>query len=153
MSPAPLAAQRAGAAVAPGRRPDRAAQPGSKHAPGLRVIQRRRARRRAGVLAIGSLLLVFGLLFGIVALQAVIAAGQQRLDRMDVAVGQAKQDRQRLELVVAELEAPRTIVAAARDRLGMVTPEDITYLTPTGGAAIEAQRAADVGAQRQATGR
>lgn len=119
----------------------------------LRVVARRRARRRAGVLAVLSLFVVFGMLFCIVALQAVIAAGQQRLDANRRAIVRAEADHQRLALVVAELESPRAVVATARDRLGMVTPERITYLTPAGDLAIEAERAAQQGAERQATGR
>ncbi len=36
----------------------------------------------------------------------------------------------RLRLEVAELESPGRIMAAAQERLGMVPPPGVTYLTP-----------------------
>ncbi len=131
-----------GAAVAPVRRLA-PASPAPQRRTSLTVVtDRRSARRRAGLLASVSLVIAFGLLFAIVAVQAVIAQGQQRLDALQRQVTVERQANQRLRLVVAELESPRTVAAAAQRRLGMVRPEEVTYLTPSGDAAIEARLAA-----------
>jgi cell division protein FtsL len=79
----------------------------------------------------GALVLaVFACLFAIVALRVVLAQGQGELDRLAESIEAQQAVQQDLRLAVAELEAPAQIVAAARQRLGMVTTPTVTYLTP-----------------------
>ena len=100
--------------------------------PHLRLVdprdasRRRRARMVTGVLVA----LTFAGLFAIVALRVVLAQGQVEVDRLEASIEEAQAVQQDLRLTVAELEAPAQIVAAARQRLGMVTPVTVTYLTP-----------------------
>jgi hypothetical protein len=90
-------------------------------------------------------------LFGVVAFHVVLTQGQLQLDQLhDTAdAQQALYDRNRL--LVAELESPERIVKVAQERLGMVPPPDVTYLSPTGikvevpGAHDEAAAADDTG--------
>jgi cell division protein FtsL len=98
-------------------------------------------RRRAGAAAVVGLLLVFGGLFGLAVCQAIMAQNQMRLDRLDRDVADAQARYQRLRLRVAELESPGRIVAAAQERLGMVPPESVRYLSPSGEAAGEVRAA------------
>jgi cell division protein FtsL len=98
----------------------------------LRVVDPRevRARRRARVLT-GLLVGLSCLgLFAIVTLRVLLAQGQAEVDRLETSVDAAQTAQQDLRLTVAELEAPAHIVAAARQRLGMITPATVTYLTP-----------------------
>jgi cell division protein FtsL len=69
-------------------------------------------------------------LFAIVALRVVLAQGQGEIDRLEASVDARTATGQQLRLRVAELEAPAQVVAAARTRLGMVTPGAVTYLNP-----------------------
>ena len=105
--------------------------------PRLRVVppntlspaaRRRRARLLAVVL---SASVVIGLL-AIVALHALLSQNQLRLDDIDAKAAAQQARYERLRLEVAELESPSRIVATAQQRLGMVMPPTVTYLTPTG---------------------
>jgi cell division protein FtsL len=130
-APSPLRAPRHLEVVPPGARSPRA--------------QRRRARLLAAA-ATGLLLTV---LFGLVAFHVVLTQGQLQLDQLQsrAADEQARYDRLRLQ--VAELEAPERVVAEAQQRLGMVPPPGVTYLSPTGVATSTAPPAAG----RAGTGR
>lgn len=105
--------------------------------PVLRVVPAgqlspRAQRRRARVMAVATALLVGLGLFGLVAFHVILTEGQLQLDSLQ-ARAQAQQERyDRNRLALAELEAPGRIVAVAQERLGMVPPPDITYLSPTG---------------------
>lgn len=83
-------------------------------------------------------------LFGVVVCHAVLVSGQGRLDGLQQQVAEEQTRYQALRLDVAELEAPGRIVAAAQE-LGMVSPAEITYLTPvpTSGAASPPEELAD----------
>ena len=87
---------------------------------------RRLMRLCTGVLVVA----VFAGLFAIVAVRVVLAQGQAEIDRLSQSIEAQQAVRQDLRLMVAELEAPAQIVASARQRLGMVTPAAVTYLTP-----------------------
>jgi hypothetical protein len=52
-------------------------------------------------------LVVFGIMFGLVAFQAKIAADQLRLDRVETGASDAQATYERLRLAVAQLESPR----------------------------------------------
>lgn len=122
-------------AVAPARPP----RSRSGRRPPLEVVGPARTRAtRAGTLrrrrlVVCSAALVLGLcLLGIVASHAALAQGQFRLEELKSKAA-AEQDRyQRLRLRVAELESPARVVAVAQERLGMVPPPEVTYLSPTG---------------------
>jgi hypothetical protein len=84
-------------------------------------------------------------LFGRVAFHVVLTEGQLRLDRLEnrVADQQARYERNRLR--VAELESPERVTRVAQERLGMVPPPGVTYLSPSGPAADAAPRRASSG--------
>lgn len=110
----------------PRRRP--AAEPRQPH---LWVVRPETRSRRLMRLFTGVLVVaVFAGLFAIVAVRVVLAQGQAEIDRLSQSIEAQQAARQDLRLMVAELEAPAQIVAAARQRLGMVTPVSVTYLTP-----------------------
>ena len=116
------------AAPAPERRGGAVAAP----RPYLRLVDPREARDRRRARLVTSVLLAAALagLFAIVALRVLLAQGQVEVDRLETSIEQAQAVQQDLRLTVAQLEAPAQIVAAARQRLGMVTPVTVTYLTP-----------------------
>jgi len=90
--------------------------------------------------------LVVASLFGVVVCHALLVSGQGRLDGLQQQVAEEQSRYQALRLQVAELESPSRVVEVAQGRLGMVSPAEITYLTPvaiqtptTGGAPATAQ--------------
>jgi hypothetical protein len=100
-----------------------------KRPPALRIVPRSR-RRRAGLVALGVCVVVFGVMLGLVAFQAKIAADQQRLDRIDQDTSNAQTEYERLRVIVAQLEAPQAVISAAESK-GMVVPDTVTYITPS----------------------
>ena len=129
---APYRPRHAGAAPAPAPKP--AARP--ERAP-LRVVapgelSPRGRRRRNRLVAAGVCLVACLGLFGVVAFHVLLTQGQLELDRLSDRAedAQARYDRNRL--LMAELEAPERIVAVAQERLGMVPPPDVVYLSPSG---------------------
>jgi cell division protein FtsL len=88
-------------------------------------------------------LLVIGSLFGVVICHAMLVTGQGRLDDLEQQVSQEQTRYQALRLEVAELESPGRIVEAAH-ALGMVSPEEITYLTPVATSAAGAGAGGEV---------
>lgn len=124
-------------AVVHPRAPRRAPVPAAR--PDLRVVDKSRrspAARRARARLVAWLVLgvVAAALFGLVASHVALTQGQFRLDALRKEAA-AQQDRyERLRLEVAELESPGRIVAAAQERLGMVAPPGVTYLSPVGPA-------------------
>lgn len=103
--------------------------------PTLRLVDDRRLhvtsrRHRARLLLVLTGILVIGSLFAVVICHAMLVTGQGRLDGLEQQVTEEQTRYQALRLEVAELEAPGRIVAEAQGRLGMVSPENITYLAP-----------------------
>ena len=98
--------------------------------PAYRSPAARRARAR--VMGLLVVIVVAAALFGLVTSHVALTQGQYRLEDMrnTAEVEQARYERLRLQ--VAELESPGRIVAAAQERLGMVPPPGITYLSPVG---------------------
>jgi len=98
----------------------------------LRLVGEPRPKeRRITRLLTGALVMaVFAGLFAIVALRVSLAQGQGDIDRLTSSIEARQAVQQDLRLAVAELEAPAQIVAAARQRLGMVTPPTVRYLAP-----------------------
>ena len=110
----------------PRRRP--VAEPKQPH---LWVVRPETRSRRVTRLVTAVLVVaVFAGLFAIVAVRVVLAQGQAEIDRLSQSIEAQQAVRQDLRLTVAELEAPAQIVASARQRLGMITPGAVTYLTP-----------------------
>lgn len=125
---------------ATGRRSDGTPQARPKQAdprPVLTVVDPRhrtpaQRRTRARVMGVLVLIVVACALFGLVTSHVALTQAQFRLEDMQ-ARAEAEQARyERLRLEVAELESPGRIVAAAQERLGMVPPPGITYLSPVG---------------------
>jgi cell division protein FtsL len=81
--------------------------------------------------------LLFGGLFGVAVSHALLIEGQLRLDRLDQQVSQEQARYERLRLDVAELESPERILTDAQE-MGMVPPQDVTWLTPEQAAATGA---------------
>ena len=101
--------------------------------PPLRVVDKHEAarqRRRRGVAWMGLGLLATGLL-AVVTSHVILSQQHYELERLEreAAASQRRYDQLRLE--VARLEAPERIVDVATRRLGMVTPDEVIYLTPT----------------------
>jgi cell division protein FtsL len=88
-------------------------------------------QRRTRLITLTSLFLVAAGLFGLVVSHVALTQGQFQLERLerDAADQEARYERLRLE--VARLESPERIVAAAQERLGMVPPPEVKYLSPT----------------------
>jgi cell division protein FtsL len=91
-----------------------------------------RPRPRAVVAVVAAVLVVFG----VVALHAVLAQRQFALDRLSNQVAAEQQRYESLRLQVAELSAPSRIVSTAEGTLGMRAPASVTYLSPSPGAVI-----------------
>jgi cell division protein FtsL len=98
----------------------------------LRVVQpnERPRRRLTPAIGVSVFVAVFAALLALAAAHAFLVQGQIRLDELsqDVAAEQARY--QELRLRVAELESPERIVQVAKERIGMVEPAQILYLTP-----------------------
>jgi cell division protein FtsL len=126
---------------APGGAP--APAPGRERAPArtpdLRVVPTTRRRLRTGPTVVLGGVLAFLIAFGLVVAQAFLVQGQQRLDDLGQRMEEAERQREELRLRVAELESPSRIVEAATSQLGMVTPDSVTYLTPSGTSDVAEQ--------------
>lgn len=126
-------------------RPAPAPAPKAPARPPLRVVDAREAtrrRRRRGVAWIGLGLLATGLL-AVVVSHVLLSQQHYELEQLDRQAAQSQRRYDQLRLEVARLEAPGRIVEVATTRLGMVAPEEVTYLTPT-------ERVVDVEADRAA---
>jgi cell division protein FtsL len=120
---------------APGPQPLRRAaapRPVSPPRPQLRLVGEPlpRPRRVTRLVTVALVVATFATLFAIVALRVLLAQGQVEVDRLTESIEARQAAQQDLRMTVAELEAPAQVVAAARQRLGMVTPVVVTYLTP-----------------------
>lgn len=113
----------------------------------LRVVRQRartQVRRRrtvVGLIAFGVVTCV--LLFSVVVAHVAITQNQFRLERLEARAVEEQADYERLRLRVAELESPERIVATAQDRLGMVQPDEVTYLSPDPTPTFAAPRQGD----------
>lgn len=106
-------------------------RPGIRLVPEGYVPRRLRARRRRNV-AVASVLVFAFMLLGAVVAHNLLIQGQVRLQQIEREVANQQARYQRLRLEVARLESPERIVAAAQQRLGMVPPPGVTYLSPDG---------------------
>jgi cell division protein FtsL len=131
------------------RRPPAAAHRGRPQRPQLRVVEdrplsRRARRRRTRVVVTVAAVLATACLLGVAIFHAVLISGQIRLDELEARVAEEQASYQRSRLEVARLESPQRVVAVAQERLGMVPPGEITYLSPSLDAAGEVAAAAPV---------
>ncbi|MGD0983529.1 MAG: hypothetical protein ABSA65_06895 [Acidimicrobiales bacterium] len=125
-------AARALPALEPGT--SRPAEAGSSR-PRLDVVERRRAaarsvRRRVNLLRGLGVMFVVGALAVTAAAHTFVASDQQRIDALQNQLTQALAAQQDLQLARAELESPPRVLVIAERRLGMVSPESVTYLAP-----------------------
>ena len=107
----------------------------------LRVVERRR-RRRPVVVASTAVVSIFITLFAVAVFQTMLMQGQQHLDSVNRQVSTAEAYYDRLKLEVAKQEAPANVITRAK-AMGMIVPDKITYLTPTGAAVMEASTATE----------
>ena len=126
----------------PKRRPD----PTPEARPKLRVVRpgevsAARRRRRARLRAATVVLLVVTGMFLLVASHVLLTQGQFRLQTLQRQADDQQARYERLRLEVARLESPERIVAVAQQRLGMVPPPGVKYLSPTGAATRSAPAA------------
>lgn len=131
---------RVAAAAAPATQP--APSRGPEQRPPLRVVQpherqpRRRdaadAKKRTRLIAVSGVFLAAVLLFGLVTAHVLLTQNQFRLQKVQRQAAEEQARYERLRAEVAELESPERVVAAAQERLGMVAPNSVKYLTPAG---------------------
>jgi cell division protein FtsL len=99
--------------------------------PRLRVLDSKQSSRTPAA-TVGAVLVVllFVALFGIVAFQAFLVQTQGHLDDANNRVSTEEARAKDLRRQAAELSAPDRVIAAARDRLGLIVPGDVAYLEP-----------------------
>jgi len=143
-APAPARTRRAAAPPARKAAPVRVPPADRRHlrvVSDARVVAARRRRRLRGVLFLVGIVTTC-LLFALAAFHAMLASGQADLDQLEQHVSDAQARYESLRLEVAELEAPSRIVREAQERLGMVPPPGVTYLTPSEETTAEVGEAA-----------
>ncbi len=94
-------------------------------------------RSTVRMLGTAALVSILGVLLLMAMFHALIVQGQRELDRMNADIETATSVNDRLQLELAQMEAPERIVAAARS-YGMVDAPEVVYLSP----AVENQEAA-----------
>lgn len=113
-------------------RPQRAPRPDGARGRHLAPVAPARPRRSPVVPALVAAGIVLVALFALAAMHALLISGQFRLDGLRQDASSETEKIRRLELRVAQLEAPDRVLGAARDRLGMVEPDQVGYLPPVG---------------------
>lgn len=166
-----MTATRGSQAAAPVRRPEPVTRPAPHPArpglwdgrptrtpapkPRLRVVHGAELRawgrrRRARLITLSSLFLVALGLFGLVVSHVALTQGQFRLEKLQEQAGEQEARYERLRLEVARLESPERIVAAAQERLGMVPPPEVKYLSPTTAVPAKTNGRSSAAGQRSA---
>jgi cell division protein FtsB len=67
-------------------------------------------------------------LFALAGFQTVLINSQSRLDDLNARVSAEVERHEQLQLELSERRSPDRITSTARERLGMITPESITFL-------------------------
>jgi cell division protein FtsL len=121
----------------PVRAPRPEATPSTR--PHLRVVpadyvSARTRRKRARLVVVLSGIAIAAALFGVVAFHVVLTQNQLDLQHLQAQADAASVRQQQLRLQVAQLESPERVVDAAQ-KLGMVPPATVRYLSPNGAAA------------------
>jgi len=87
-----------------------------------------------------AIIVVFGSLLGIVVVQTFIVQNRVKWDSVNSELVDAREQNQRLRLQVIELEAPERILETAITRLGMVRPDERTYVPGVDPDLVEVRR-------------
>lgn len=119
--------------------------------PGLRLVKGGAGRETTQKLARGYFFRIFvlttvylGLLaLAHVALQAQIMENGLRLNSLKNEISRVQDENTRLSLELAELKSPQRIITIAKDKLGMVMPDEVKYL------AVENQGKGKVGEAKE----
>ena len=128
------------AVAAPLRRVARPPDHKGRPSRGLEVVERRRASKRVGglrrrrLLACSVAAVAVACVLGLVVSHVSLAQGQFELEKLQEKAAAEQARYEQLRLQVARLESPSRVVATAQERLGMVAPPNVTYLSPTGPA-------------------
>jgi cell division protein FtsL len=117
-------------------RPDVAPAPAPEERRHLRVVPKnyvtaRTRRNRARLLVLLTGVLIAAALFGVVAFHVVLTQNQLDIQHLQAEESAASVKQQQLRLQVAELESPERVVDAAQ-KMGMVPPATVHYLSPNG---------------------
>jgi hypothetical protein len=94
--------------------------------PALQLV-REAGRLRPGILGTLIISMVFGTLFVLAVLQAVLVQGQLELDRLDRDIRELTAEKAKREVDVATAESPDRIQAAAAAN-GLVSPPEVVFL-------------------------
>lgn len=86
------------------------------------------ASRRIRLLWVVAVAAVLVAVLVVMASQALLVQGQDRLDELQRSLTEQETIAERQQLQLAELQSPQRVVAAATERLGMVPPSDIVHL-------------------------
>jgi cell division protein FtsL len=123
------------------RAPAPAPAPRERTRPDLRLVRPdERPRRRATRLLTAALATVLVLaLFGLVIFQTVLVQNQSRLDGLDQQVETEREQIERRELEITELESPERVIDEATSTLGMIPPTDVPMIdeVPGGEAPLD----------------
>src|SRR3954454_16928740 len=120
----PARAPRPDAAPAPGERPHLQVVPS-------RYVAARARRKRARRLVVLTGAGITAVLFGVVAFHVVLTQNQLDIQHLSSEADVASVKQQQLRLQAAQLESPERVVDAAQ-KLGMVPPATVRYLSPDG---------------------
>jgi cell division protein FtsL len=125
--------------------------------PPLRLVDDARAqaadrRRRARLIAIVGSVVAAGIFFLLAAFNAMLVTGQSRIDELQEQVRQAQAEYSANRLETATLESPEHIVRVATEKLGMVPPSRLNYLTPSEGMAAQVEKGQDPNASAAPSG-
>lgn len=122
----PLRSPRPDAAPAPG-------EPRHLHVVPQGYVTERARRRRARRVVVLTGVAIAAALFGVVAFHVVLTQNELAIQHLRSKADAASLKQQQLRLQVAELESPERVVDAAQ-KLGMVPPVTVHYLSPDGPA-------------------
>jgi cell division protein FtsL len=126
-------------------RPERAFRPDAAPASApaerrhLRVVppgyvSARTRQRRARLIVVAAGVAIAAALFAVVAFHVVLTQNQLNIQHLSSEADAASVKQQQLRLQVAQLESPERVVDAAQ-KLGMVPPATVHYLSPNGSPA------------------
>jgi cell division protein FtsL len=94
----------------------------------LKVARGRGLMLRRGML--GLSVVAVAVLFGLVAVNALIVRTQSTVDDLEGRLAEVRETNQKLQYEIAQLESPERIRTVALEQLGMIEPENVTYLDP-----------------------
>lgn len=101
----------------------------------------RRRRFAATVMFFATLTLLA--LLAVAVFQAMLVQQQRNIDRLHRAVAEEHARNEKLRFEAARLASPSRILGAAEERLGMVQPETMIFMTPSAETAIDVAIAVD----------